>query len=234
MNIGIIIYLEKNVDNCQALIDKLSKYNIIVTNDCNGKTFSSNTTTYPDKKFYAACVNDGLRYVTQQSCDHIFIIRDNTIIEDSSVFEQYVEVFNKTGVHILFNGGTNFAAYDYNSVSIQLSDRFFKNFIYLNKNCIKQVGYLDEKYKDSFEILDYYYRLYNKGLCGPVGYFVSPNTPMFEEIKQENALDINEDILLRGLKLFKHKYNYTPVELPILNMNEASQVFQKLFTRFVK
>lgn len=232
MNIGIIIYLEKHVDNCQALIDKLNKYNIIVTNDCNGKTFTSNTTTYYDKKFYAACVNDGLRYVTQHGCDHIFIIRDNTIIEDTSIIERYIHTFEKTGVHMLFNGGNSFATYDYNGVWINLADRFFKNFIYLNKNCIKQVGYLDEKYKDSFEIFDYYYRLFNKGLVGPVGYFTSPNTSTLQEI--DNEIKLDEDMMLRGLKLFRTKYNYLPNMLPILSKDEAAISFNKIYNRFVQ
>lgn len=231
MNIGIIIYLEKNVANCAALINKLNKYNIVVTNDCNGKLFESNTITYHDKKFYAACVNDGLRYVTQHGCDHIFIIRDTTIIDDDTIFQKYADTFNDTGVHMLFNGGASFASYDYGKVSIQLAERFFKNFIYINKNCVKQIGYLDEKYKDSFEIFDYYYRLFNKGLVGPIGYFTSPVLQTLNELDSE--IKIDEDIMLRGLKLFRTKYNYLPNMLPILNKDEAATCFNKIYNRFV-
>ena len=211
---------------------KLNKYNIIVTNDCNGKIFdTTNTTTYYDKKFYAACVNDGLRYTTQNNCDHIFIIRDNTLIDDSSIIEKYVDTFTGTGIHMLFNGGNSFATYDYEKASIQLDDRFFKNFIYLNKNCVKQIGYLDEKYKDSFEILDYYYRLFNKGLVGPIGYFTSPNVPTLKEIQSD--IKIDEDMMLRGLKLFRTKYNYLPNMLPVFNKEDAATSFNKIYNRFV-
>lgn len=235
-NIGFVIYADKNLDNAIEIANKLQDYTVVIANDRNGSDakIKGKTLIYRDKQSYAACVNDGLRHLTQDGCEHLFILRDNIVINDLNFIQPYIDTFLATGVHILFNNFDNTTMFDYSTLSVKLNDRFYKHLIYINKQCIKQIGYLDEKYKDSFEVLDYYYRLYNKGLCGPVGYFVSPNTPMVEEIKLENAVDINEDILLRGLKLFKHKYNYTPVELPILNMNEASQVFQKLFTRFVK
>ena len=107
-----------------------------------------------------------------------------------------------------------------------------QNFIYINKNCIKQIGYLDEKYKDSFEILDYYYRLFNKGLVGPIGYFTSPVAPLLKEIHHD--VSINEEMVLRGLKNFKAKFNYLPNMLPLLNKDDAAMTFNKIYNRFVQ
>lgn len=233
-NIGIIIYLENDVKNCENIINAVNKHNIIVTNDCNGKSFpTTNTVTYYDKKFYAACVNDGMRYLSQHGCDHIFILRDNVVIDDISVFDQYVKTFEATGIHMLFNSNNHATVYDYDMGSISINDRFFKHFIYINKNCIKQIGYLDEKYKDSFEILDYYYRLYNKGLVGPYGYFASPFIKLVDEIKKGGNIDVDEDMILRGLKLFRIKFDYLPNAIPILNRNEAAEVYDKIYKKFV-
>lgn len=237
-NIGFIIYHESNKSNCAKLVDALSTVpnsHTIVVNDCNSDNFLCETRTYrADKKYFAACVNDGLRELSKKSCEHIFILRDNILIDDTHFVEEYIKCFDKTGIHILFNTNTERVILDYNTLSVKINDRFLKHFIYINKNCIKNIGYLDEKYQDSFEILDYYYRLYNKGLTSPVGYFTSPTVNIFNEIENLNETPINEDIILRGLKLFKIKYNYTPIDLPLLTMTEASQVFQKLYTRFAK
>lgn len=230
--IGILIYHDTNTDNCNKLIDLFGTENTIVLNDKNNDKFKCETRTYRGgKKYYAACVNDGLREMSKRECDHIFIIRDTTTINSTDFIDTYINCFKKTGNHILFNHSNSKVEFDYKDTIVLLNDRLHKHFLYINKNCLKQIGYLDEKYEDTFEILDYYYRLFNKGLTGPVGYFAGPRTLFFET---GFKVDLNQDMILRGLKLFRVKYNFTPVEIPLLNMTEASQVFQKLFTRFVK
>lgn len=231
-NIGFIIYHDTNTENCNKLIDLFGIENTIVLNDKNHDKFKCDTQVYRGgKKYFAACVNDGLREMSKRGCDHIFIVSDTTIVESIDFIDTYINCFNKTGNHILFNHNNCKVEFDYKDITVLLNDRLHKHFIYINRNCIKQIGYLDEKYEDTFEILDYYYRLYNKGLTGPVGYFAAPRTTFFET---RFKIDINQDMILRGLKVFRVKYNCTPVELPLFNMSEASQVFQKLFNRFVK
>ena len=229
---GFIIYHDTDTDNCNKLIAALGTNDTIVVNDKNSNTFPCVTRTYRGgKKYFAACVNDGLREMSKRGYEHIFIIRDTTFVPDNNFIDGYIKCFNHTGNHILFNFHKPKYEFDYKDTVLCVNDRLFKHFFYVNINCIKQVGYLDEKYEDTFEVLDYYYRLYNKGLTGPIGYFAAPNTQFFDTMATGDFGD--EDMLLRGLKLFRVKYGYTPVELPLLSMNEASQTFQKLYTRFV-
>ena len=231
-NTGFIIYHSANVENCNNLINLLGVDNTIVVNDKSHDKFKCETRTYRGgKKYFAACVNDGLREMSKRNYDHIFVIHDSVIIPNTDFIDTYVNCFNRTGNHILFNHSTCKVEFDYKDTKVLLNDRLHKHFFYVNRNCIKQIGYLDEKYEDTFEVLDYYYRLFNKGLTGPVGYFAAPQTQFYDS---KFDIDINQDMMLRGLKLFRVKYGFTPVETPLLNINEASQVFQKLFTRFVK
>jgi len=235
---GFLIYHDSNKQNCTKLVDLLSTVNnsyTVVTNDLNTNNFKCDTKIYrADKKYFSACVNDGLRELSKNNCEHIFIIRDNVELLDTNFVNEYVKCFENTGIHILFNVDAERVILDYKDCSVKVTDRFSKHFVYLNLKCIKEIGYFDEKYQDSFEALDYYYRLYNKGLSTPVSYFTSPNINKFNVIEQPTTTPFEEDIMLRGLKLFKLKYNYTPVDLPLLTMTEASQVYQKLFTRFAK
>lgn len=236
--IGFLIYHDNNRENCSKLIELFSTVSnsyTIVTNDRNSDKFSCDTRIYrAEKKYFAACVNDGLRELSKNNCEHIFIVRDNVELSDIKFVGEYIKCFESTGIHILFNTNAERVVLDYKDCSVKVADRFLKHFLYINIKCIKEIGYLDEKYQDSFEVLDYYYRLYNKGLSTPVSYFTSPNIDKFNEINLSVGDSFDEDIMLRGLKLFKIKYNYTPVDLPLLNMTEASQVYQKLFTRFAK
>lgn len=231
--LGIVIYQESNNTNCKVLAEQCKGYEVVVCNDFDGGAVIPNTRKYHDRKYYAACVNDGLRELKKAGCEHLFILKDTCILQDTSIFDNYVNAFVNSGLHILFNGEDYKMQFDFKDSVLNIFTRFNKEFIYMNVRCITEIGFLDERYKDSFEILDYYYRLYNKGLAAPVGYFPSvANQPV--QLFQGKNITTDEDILLKGLKLFRVKYNYTPVEIPLLSFNDACAVFDKIHTRFVK
>lgn len=236
MKTGIFIYLEDNFDNTVKLVEQLSDFECVVANDRNDKQLNCTTFRYPDKKSFSACVNDGLRYLNQHGCDHIFIVKDTLVIPDTSIFEKYSKTYEKTGIHILFNAVKDDVMLDYKDVSISVADRFSKHFIYINRNTIKQIGYLDERYKDSFEIYDYYYRAFNKGLVPPVGYFSSADIPLLKETAEGTSTRaiVDDDTILKGLKLFKLKFGYHPIDLPVISKTEVPQFFQKIYNNYAK
>ena len=43
--------------------------------------------------------NRAMKYLYEQNCDYIFIIEDDMIIKDHSVFNQYIEAYKLSGIH---------------------------------------------------------------------------------------------------------------------------------------
>ena len=43
--------------------------------------------------------NKAMKYLYEKGCDYIFIIEDDMIVKDSTVFKQYIEAYKASGIH---------------------------------------------------------------------------------------------------------------------------------------
>jgi hypothetical protein len=76
----------------------------------------------------AKAKNDALSYLLEKGCEHIFLMEDDVIIKDPSVFDQYINASGKTGIlHFNFalQGPYNFKKSNPEKNEGNLTDRIF-------------------------------------------------------------------------------------------------------------
>ena len=251
-NIGIVLYTKgnnsKNLKNALSSIEHLKDQTIVVCDgslpnlpalkDFNVKEFKTSINS-------AGCYNYGIRHLLDKEVDHIFILGDQIMILDDSVFQNYIDVSEQTNIEFLAYSRDEddpFGEKNNNRLTIELkegkqlllSKGFNSHLMYCRKNVFEKVGFFDERYRSSFEASDFYKRCGDKGLTTPFGWFADI-TEKENILYQENRPDkihstINsdtvEDRFIRGLKVFNLKYQAQFQEL--LNIFSQKDVISKL------
>jgi len=122
--------------------------------------------------------NKALKYLLEQGCDHIFLIEDDVIILDKSVFEQYIKARKITGIqHFNYGPGTPFnrkqnihfdihnrdqlnqlaepnpkLVIDYKECKIAIYEHVAGMFCYFTRDIlVKGLGYMNEDYDGCWE-----------------------------------------------------------------------------------
>ena len=116
--------------------------------------------------------NRVLKYLIDRGCDYLFLIEDDIYIKDVSVFNKYIEASKITGIeHFNFSqhGMMNKSwpegkpnprvVIDYGVIKLPLYPHCVGAFSFYTRNCIEQVGYIDEKYFNAFEHVDHTYEI---------------------------------------------------------------------------
>lgn len=172
------------------------------------------------------------RYLLDSDCDHIFIIEDDIIVKDETVFEKYIQASKKSGIqHFLFgyhgpanrnniSKGAPYPRYiiDYKDFKIAFNANCVGAFCYYSKESLLKVGLIDEDYTNAFEHVDHSYRLAKAGFCTPYYHWpdLSNSYELLDEIEcSENSSAIRPrsdwmDNIKNGAILFKKKHNYSP------------------------
>lgn len=105
IGVGIVTHNRKNYFlQCINSIDLTNIYCAVVVND--GNEYSD--LQIDSKIIYlqnssnmgvAKSKNKALRYLLNQGCEYMFLIEDDMIIKDPTVFDQYVEAHKASGIH---------------------------------------------------------------------------------------------------------------------------------------
>ena len=93
--------------------------------------------------------NDAIRYLTEKECDHIFIIEDDIVVKDDSVFEKYIKTAEASGLwHLMYgyHGPANKVdgkptprvVVDYGDEKVALNRHCVGAFCYYYKGIIKE------------------------------------------------------------------------------------------------
>lgn len=145
--------------------------------------------------------NDAIEFLYDQDCEHIFIIEDDTLIEDPEVFEKYINAAEISGIkHLNYGPGSPFnreqdpnVIYDLhnrhlakqdskpaprmiveyeNDVKIALYQHTVAAFVYYHRDCIDKVGLFDEEFNENaWEHVEHTYRIIKAGLHPPFWWF---------------------------------------------------------------
>lgn len=172
------------------------------------------------------------RYLLDSGCDHIFIIEDDIIVKDPSVFRKYIEASKKSGIeHFLFgyHGPANRGnvskgvptprfIIDYKDFKIAFNANCVGAFCYYTKNCLQKIGLIDEEFLNAFEHVEHSYRLAKAGFCTPYYYWpdLANSCDLLEEAEcseLSSAIRPRDDWMdniKRGALLFKNKHKYSP------------------------
>lgn len=142
--------------------------------------------------------NKALRHLIKKNCEYFFIIEDDMLIKNPSVFKQYIEASNVTGIqHFNYGPGSPFnrkqtiqtfdlhnrhllnqdsepnpkLIIDYGKCKIALYEHTVAMFSFFTKNVLKTVGGFPEEYDRCWEHVDHTYQIIKAGFHPPFWWF---------------------------------------------------------------
>lgn len=239
IGIGIITCnREKFFKQCIDSIPSIG--DIVVVND--GKPYDNSV--YPSKmkdliqhttnKCVGISKNEALRWLIQNDCTYLFLIEDDMIIKKPEVFEKYIIAGAKSGIFHMnyYNHGNANRKPDGSKNPREIIDYgneieigFFPNCVgalsFYHKGVIKAIGYMDERFINSWEHCDHTYRAIVAGLHSPWWWFADLANSE-EYIVEQGTVDTTSVIRktpewIKGMQIgaawFKHKHGYIPTEI---------------------
>jgi GT2 family glycosyltransferase len=141
--------------------------------------------------------NKALRRLNELDCKYIFLIEDDVIINDGSVFEKYILASNTSGIkHLNYGPGTPFnrkqttnfdihnrhelssetepnpkLIIDYKQIKIALYEHVAGMFSFFDRDVLTSVGFLDERFYNAWEHVDHTYRIIKANFHPPFWWF---------------------------------------------------------------
>lgn len=202
--------------------------------------------------------NTALRHLVKSGCEHIFLIEDDILVNDSTVFQKYIETANESGLyHLIFgyNGVVNVdlnghpapkTIIEYkNAVQVALNRNCTRGFCYYHVGVIKNVGYMDEVFKNFWEQHDYSYRVVKSGLLPAYGWwpdlvnsynYLGEIPPTECSSVSRTSPDCMKDMQTGG-EYFNHIHGYYPTTVPNITLDDVTKqlkTIQKAYARPIK
>ena len=142
--------------------------------------------------------NKGIKYLYDKGCEYIFVIEDDMVVLDQSVFKQYINASKVSGIqHFNYGPGSPFnrkqiiqdfdlhnrhlldqdtkpnpkLIVDYKNCKIALYEHTVAMFSFFTREVIEKVGYIDEEYDQCWEHVDHTYKIYKAGYHTPFWWF---------------------------------------------------------------
>ena len=143
--------------------------------------------------------NKAMKYLYDAGCDYIFIIEDDMLIKDETVFQRYINACKESGIqHFNYGPGSPFnrkqqiqnfdlhnrhlldqhsepnpkLIIEYpNNTKIALYEHTVAMFSFFTREILEKVGYIDEEYYNAWEHVDHTYRIIKAGYHPPFWWF---------------------------------------------------------------
>lgn len=176
--------------------------------------------------------NKALKDLMDNECDHIFLIEDDMLIKDPTIFEKYIEASKVSGIqHFMFgyhgpankggvSGGvaTPRLIVNYNdSVSIALNRHCVGAFCYYSNESLKRCGYIDETFRNAFDHVSHSYHLALRGFSTPYWWWSDLADSLDyigeQECSSKSSSPRSEGYMnnfLNSKELFKNKFGVYP------------------------
>ncbi len=160
---------------------------IVVVKD-GGSPYSDETTdtlnklftfiSFEENKGVGICKQTGIDYILNEtSCDHIFILEDDVLVTDNSVWDYYIDFSRKSGVW-----HTNWNDYRYKNIQFEVDYDGVKgiitrdtegSFSYFHRNIFKFCKF-PSNMKNAFEHISLELQLIENDLLPPFWSFICP------------------------------------------------------------
>jgi glycosyltransferase involved in cell wall biosynthesis len=193
--------LLKSLEQCNEAIDELVIINdgTPINNFSHLKfpTLNSVWLNNPENIGVGKSKNRAMQHLLDKECDYIFIIEDDMIILDSTIFQKYIEAHKKSGIHHFNYGpGSPFnrkqdiqfdlhnrhllkqdsepnpkMVLDYKTVKVSLFEHTVAMFSFFTREVLERVGLIDEKFYNAWEHVDHTYRIIKAGYHPPFWWF---------------------------------------------------------------
>ena len=142
--------------------------------------------------------NRALKHLVDRGCDYIFLLEDDMLILDKTVFDEYIAASEVSGIqHFNYGPGSPFnrkqviqnfdlhnrhlldqhsapnprLVVDYGDVKVALYEHTVAMFSFFTKEVLEEVGYIDEEYYNAWEHVDHTYRIIKAGYHPPFWWF---------------------------------------------------------------
>lgn len=142
--------------------------------------------------------NKALSLMQDANCKYLFLIEDDMLVKDPTVFDQYINASKISGIqHFNYGPGSPFnrkqtiqnfdlhnrhlldeqsepnpkLIVDYKTCKIALYEHTVGMFSFFTDNVIKEVGYVPEEYPNCWEHVDHTYQIIKAGYHPPFWWF---------------------------------------------------------------
>lgn len=176
---------------------------VIIVHDGGGKDYSVETTTVLNDRFVylpqannsgvGICKKLGIEYVLSNTeSDHIFIMEDDVMVKDNSVWDNYIKFSERTGV---YHTNWNDCVYSSTKFEIDFGDGIVGiitrdvsgAFSYFHRNMFKFCEFPMDM-KNAFEHISVELQLIEKHLLPPFWNFICPkNTGYFLKMADDDS-----------------------------------------------
>ena len=193
--------LLKSLDQCIDTIDELVIVNdgshIDDLSELNLPIQKTSWLNNPENLGVGKSKNRAMQHLLDKDCDYIFVIEDDMIILDSSVFSKYIEAYKVSGIHHFNYGpGSPFnrkqdiqfdlhnrhllkqdsepkpkMILDYKTVKVSLFEHTVAMFSFFTREVLDKVGLFDDAFYNAWEHVDHTYRIIKAGYHPPFWWF---------------------------------------------------------------
>ena len=143
--------------------------------------------------------NKAMKHLYDAGCDYIFIIEDDMLIKDATVFDKYIEAYKASGIHHFnygpgspFNRKQTIQNFDLHNrhlldqhsepnpkliieyskgVKVALYEHTVAMLSFFTREVLEKVGYIDEDFYNAWEHVDHTYRIIKAGYHPPFWWF---------------------------------------------------------------
>ena len=180
--------------------------------------------------------NKAMQHLLDKGCDYIFIIEDDMIILDETVFDKYIDAHKVSGIHHMmfaYHGPANKNGIsggkpcprkiiDYGNIQIALNQHCVGAFCFYTRKCLEVVGLNDECYLNAFEHVDHSYRLAKAGFSTPYWWW-SDLANSLDYIGEQACSEISSTIrprsdwqenIQKSAHHFIRQHGISPVQIP--------------------
>tara|TARA_R110000765_G_scaffold7963_4_gene26057 strand:+ start:70934 stop:71770 length:837 start_codon:yes stop_codon:yes gene_type:complete len=173
-----------------------------------------------------------------RDCDYIFIMEDDMLLKNPEVFQAYIHAMEESGIHHMNFAKHGTANYKhgfpttrvtcaYNTFNIGFYPNLVGSFSVYTKECLDDIGMMDDKYINAMEHVDHTYMASLKGYHPPFWWFPDLEHSLYyiNEIegsisntaRSKNKLK-NE---INGMQRFEHKHGVHISRVPLPDQEEV-------------
>jgi glycosyltransferase involved in cell wall biosynthesis len=251
IGVGIVTYNSENYyKDLFNSIDQTKIDHLVTVNggDEYSKRYGNHWIQHTVNKYPAVCRNDAITALLKEDCDHIFIIEDDMIIQDSNIFQKYIETSKVSGLKYFSFVSTSWESgtpekrtprlvIEYSkNISVSFYNNMCNEFTYHHKSCYDKVGFYDSQFRDPFDI-DMAYRESQQDYAAPFWWFADitnsdfyiKNNPVAVSRLQAERPDGNrEQRIQEQWKLFIQKHGVMVNQIPNVSRESILEKIKKI------
>lgn len=253
VGVGIITYKRPEYfKNCLASIDLKTVDDVVVVND--GTPYDIDVTVpliqHETNLGVGKSKNDALKHLLDRGCDHIFLIEDDIMVQDATVFQRYISTSKSTGIlhlnysqHGLMNKhpGTDTPnariRIEYTpDVAVDLYPHCVGAFSYYAKRCLDAIGLFDDAFHNAFDHVEHTYRIIQANMHPPFWWFadIADSSKYLRDVPWSAATSTisskpDHNVLMHAaLDAFKRKHGVSVMNIPQCNVDDVTKSLRSI------